>query len=126
MTHTVIYDPDTQVIDIKFQGDVTLNEVRELYIESMRCARQQNCFVFLSDYSDATMKLSTFEIYDLPKILSGVFASSDIPAHKLKRALVVAKDLKDYHFFETVTSNSGQNARIFQDVAHAREWLSNE
>lgn len=124
MTHTLVFNPDTQTIEIKFQGDITLSEVKELYSESMQVANRQNCFLFLSDYSDAIMKLSTLELYNLPKILSEIFATSEIPAHKLKRALVVTKDFADYHFFETVNSNSGQNAKIFQDVAEARKWLS--
>lgn len=126
MTHTIIYNPDTQTIEIKFQGDITLNEVKELYSESARIAKQQNCFMFLSDYIDATMKLSTVEIYNLPKILSEIFAAAEISPFKIKRALVVAKDLKDYSFFETVTSNSGQRSKIFQDAAEAKEWLSNK
>ena len=126
MTHAILYNPDTQTIEIKFQGDITLNEVKELYFESAQVAKQQNCYMFLSDYSDATMKLSTLDIYNLPQILSEVFAASEISAHKMKRALVVAKDLKDYHFFETVTSNSGQSAKIFQNVAEAKEWLANK
>jgi hypothetical protein len=126
MTHIILYNPDTQMIEIKFQGDITFNEVKELYSESAQIAKQQNCFVFLSDYSDATMKLSTFEIYDLPRVLSEIFAKSGISAHQLKRALVVAKDLKDYTFFETVTSNHGQLSKIFHDVAEAREWLFNK
>jgi hypothetical protein len=126
MTHTIIYNQDTQTIEIKFQGDITFNEVIELYSESAKVVKQQNCFVFLSDYTDATMKLSTFEIYDLPRMLSEIFTASEISVHKIKRALVVAKDLKDYRFFETVASNSGQRSKIFQDVAEAKEWLSNK
>lgn len=126
MTHTIFYNPDTKTIEIKFQGDITLNEVKELYSESMQVAKQQNCFVFLSDYREATMKLSTLEIFDLPKILSEIFATSEIPSYKLKRALVVEKDLEDYRFFEVVTSNRGQNTKIFQDIAEAEEWLSNK
>ena len=126
MTHTIFYNPDTKTIEIKFQGDITLNEVKELYSESMQVAKQQNCFVFLSDYREATMKLSTLEIFDLPKILSEIFATSEIPSYKLKRALVVEKDLEDYRFFEVVTSNRGQTTKIFQDIAEAEEWLSNK
>jgi hypothetical protein len=124
MTHTIHYQPDAQTIEIQFQGDITLGEVKELYSDSVRLSKQHDCFVFLSDYSQATMKLSTLEIYELPKILAEIFAGSDIPAYKLKRALVVARDQKDYSFFEVVTSNRGQNTKIFQDTAEARKWLS--
>ena len=124
MSHTIAYNSDSHIIEIKFQGDIILSELQELFSESVRIAKEQNCFLFLSDYREATVKLSTLEIHNLPKILSDIFAPYGIPATKLKRALVVAKDLKDYHFFETVTLNSGQNTKIFQDVAEAKEWLS--
>ena len=126
MSHTIAYNSDSRTIEIKFQGDVTLSEVKELFSESVRIAQEQNCFLFLSDYGEARIKLSTLEIYALPKILSDIFAPYGIPANKLSWALGVAKDLEDYHFFETVTSNSMQNTKNFQDVAEAKEWLSNK
>ncbi len=126
MAHTIVYNPDTQTIEIKLQGDITLNEIKELYSESARVAKQQNCFMFLSDYTEAKLKLSTLEIYDLPNILLETLAPSEISASTLKRALVVAKDLDDYHFFETITINRGQSTRIFQDVAEAKKWLSHK
>jgi len=123
MAHTITYNPDLHIIEIKYQGNATVSELREVFSESMKVAREQDCFLFLSDFSEAKLKLSTLDIYELPDILSGTFASSGIPAYKLKRALIAEKDLEDYRFFETVTSNRGQYTKIFQDVARAREWL---
>lgn len=60
MPHTVTNNPDLSVIEIKFQGDVTLNEIKELFSESLQIANEQNCLLFLSDYGEAIMKLSTF------------------------------------------------------------------
>jgi len=123
MPHTITYNPDLSIIKIKFEGNITLNETKEIFSESLQIANEQNCFLFLSDYREAIMKLSTFEIYELPKILSNVFVASKIPVHRLKRALVVAKDLEDYRFFEVVTANQGQNVKLFQDLDEAKKWL---
>ncbi|HNK62418.1 MAG TPA: hypothetical protein PLE14_00100 [Anaerolineales bacterium] len=46
-----------------------------------------------------------------------------ISPFKLKRAFVVSKNLDDFHFFENVTRNNGQLAKIFQDVDEAKKWL---
>ena len=43
--------------------------------------------------------------------------------HKFRRAFVVARDLDDFIFFETVTLNNRQNAKVFQDIDEARKWL---
>jgi hypothetical protein len=63
------------------------------------------------------------EIYEIPKIIVEIFTASGLPEYKVKRALVVAKDIEDFSFFETVTMNQAQNARIFQDFDEAKKWL---
>ena len=123
MLHTITYNSDLGIVEIKFQENVTWKEVKEILWQSGQIAKEQNCFLFLSDFREATMKLSTLELYELPKILSETFASSEIPAHKLKRAFVVAKDLKDYSFFETVNVNRGYRHKMFQDISEAKKWL---
>jgi len=77
----------------------------------------------LADYTEAILQLSTLEIYELPQIASEAGASSGIQLHELKRALVVKDDLNDYQFFETVTINKGQNAKMFHDIDQAKQWL---
>jgi hypothetical protein len=126
MTHTITYNPDMFTLEIKCQGDIALNEIKEIYLESTQVAKEHNCRLVFSDYREATVKLTTLEIYDLPNILSSTLSPSEIPAYALKRALVVAKDLEDYRFFEAVTFNRGQNTKIFQDVAEAKKWLSSK
>ncbi len=126
MAHTVIYNPDTAILEITYQGAVTLAEVKEIYKESAQAVKEHHCHLIFSDYREAVMKLSTVEIYDLPKILADTLRDVEVAVVSLKRALVVAKDLRDYHFYETVTHNQGQNTRIFQDVAEAKEWLTSD
>jgi hypothetical protein len=40
------------------------------------------------------------------------------------RAIVVAKDLDDYAFFELVSKNQGQRVKIFKDIDEAKRWLA--
>jgi hypothetical protein len=36
----------------------------------------------------------------------------------------VSGNMNDFPFFETVTRNRAQNARVFRDVDKAKKWLS--
>jgi len=123
MSHTITYNSDLGIVEIKFRENVIWKEVKETLWQSAQIAKEQNCFLFLSDFREATMELSTLELYEFPKILSETFASLEIPTHKIKRAFVVAKDFKDYSFFETVNVNRGFNHKMFQDISEAKKWL---
>ncbi|MCP4143139.1 MAG: hypothetical protein GY755_23105 [Chloroflexi bacterium] len=123
MSHTIAYNAEEKIIDIKFEGDLTWSEVKKVISETMQYAKEENCFLILNDMREATMKLSTLEIYNLPQNMSEMLASSGLHVHKFKRAFVAAKDLKDYSFFETVTLNRGQFAKMFFDIREAKKWL---
>jgi len=124
MTHTIIYNPETHIIETKVQGNIALDEMKEIFSEAMQIAIEKEVFLFLSDFREATISLSTMNIYDLPKILSDTAAPLGGNVHKFKRAIVTAKDFKDSGFSETVTVNRGQNAKFFHDVDEAKKWLS--
>ena len=123
MSHTITYNSDLGIVEIKFRENVIWKEVKEILWQSAQIAKEQNCFLFLSDFREATMKLSTLELYEFPKLLSEIFASSEISPHKIKRAFVVANDLENYNFFENVNVNRGYQHKMFQDISEAKKWL---
>lgn len=123
MAHTVFYNPDTKIIEAKVQGNLTETEANELIAEVIQIGRENKCLLCLSDYREAILNLSIFEIFEIPKKISKIVAPYGVNAAKLKRAIVVANNLKAYRFFETITLNSGQNIRLFQDIDKAKEWL---
>ena len=123
MPHTVIYNPEANIIESKFQGDLTFNEVKEFISEGALIAKEKDCTLFLTDYREVRLKLSSLEIYEVPKLMENRFASLGLNARRLRRAIVVAKDLKDYLFYETVAINSGQCAQVFYDIDQAKKWL---
>lgn len=126
MSYTIKYNPEEHIVEVKVQGTVNLDEFKEISSQGIQLAKEKECFHILADYREATIiSLSTLEIYDLPKILSGTSNPIGISATRFKRAIVVApKDADDAHFAETVAVNQGQNAKIFQDVEAAKKWLS--
>jgi hypothetical protein len=89
-------------------------------------AIENNCFLCLSDYREATIEMSTLEIYDIPNVLSNIVTSDGLRPSQFNRAIVVEKSFHDYHFFETVTLNAGQNIRLFPDTEEAKKWLLQE
>lgn len=123
MPHTVTYNEQLHIIETRTHGEVTFSESKEIISEIIQTAVVKNCFLCLGDYREETMKLSTLELHDIPKIISNSSITHGISAHKFKRAIVVARDLKDFHFFETVTLNNGQTAKLFQDIDEAKKWL---
>jgi hypothetical protein len=123
MPHSIVYSSEAHMIESKIYGDLTLSEVKELISEYAVMIKEKGCRLFLSDYREAAIKLSTLEIYQVPKIFEDIFASSGLSIYSIKRALVVAEDLKDYLFFETVTVNRLQRAKVFKDITEAKEWL---
>ncbi len=123
MSHTIIYNSEERIIEIKVQGDFSLSEAKEMFAEAVQVVKAQNCFLVLNDMREATMKLSMVEIYKLPKTLAVKVDALGFSVHKLKRALVVKKDLKGYRFFEDVASNRAQSVKYFFDMNEARKWL---
>ncbi|MDD2923357.1 MAG: hypothetical protein PHQ36_13820 [Anaerolineales bacterium] len=103
-----------------------MDEIKEVALKVARIAEEQDCFLSLGDYREATVILSTMDIYDLPKIISDTLALAGLPAHKFKRAIIPPKISEDFYFFETVTLNRGQNTKLFQDVEEAKKWLFEE
>ena len=123
MAHTMTYNADLQIIELTVQGNVTWAEALEMMSESAQLIQKWNCFRVLSNYTEATVQFSTNEIYRLPQILADTLASSGISVHRVKRALVVARDLQDFRFFDTVSNNRVQPTKIFLDLTEAKNWL---
>ena len=123
MAHTMTYNADLQIIELTVQGNVAWAEALEMMSESAQLIQKSNCFRVLSDYSEATVQFSTVEIYRLPQVLSDTLALSGISVHQVKRALVVARDLQDFQFFDTVSNNRVQKTKIFRDLTEAKNWL---
>jgi len=123
MSHTITYNPKAQIIETKTQGGINLKESEEIISEVLQAIRKHNCFFILSDYRESTLDLSTLEIYDIPKRVSAKTTLSGISEHKLKRAIIAERESENFRFFETVTLNSGQQIKLFDNSDEAKKWL---
>ncbi|MCC7119568.1 MAG: hypothetical protein IT310_13670 [Anaerolineales bacterium] len=123
MSHTVTYNATLHILEVEVRGQLSLGEAKELIAEIVRTGVENDCFLCLSDYRQMSLNLSTLQIYDVPNIIADTSSQLGVPAQRFKRAIVVAKDLEDFRFYETVTVNNGHNVRMFQDFDEARTWL---
>lgn len=123
MDHTITYNSEKHIIETKVQGDLTEREADVLISEMAQLAMEKNCFLFITDYREATLNLSTIALHRVPQKVEEEARLMGIHPSKFKRAIVVSSHLKDFRFFETVTLNSGQNIKMFQDMNEALQWL---
>jgi len=126
MPYTSIFNPDTYMLEVRLYGDFTLREIRETLAEFTAIIKEKKCKRILTDYREANLKLSVTGIFRMPEIVVDIFSSTGINLYQLRRALITTKFLKDFKFFETVSLNRGQNARVFDNMDEARSWLLEE
>lgn len=123
MSNSVTYDAEDRLITIGLKGKIDKALVRKLASETGQIARQHDCYLVLTDAREATVDMTTLDIYDLPNILVEILSETGIPLYKFKRALVVSTDIDDFTFFETVSRNRGQDVRLFRSMDEARLWV---
>ncbi len=124
MSHTIHYKPEAHIIEVKVEGVVNRDKFREIFSQGVKLAKEKKCFLFLNDFREATIEMSTMDLFNLPEVLSRISASLGIQANSLRRALVVAPEsTRDASFAEDVTVNRGQHAKFFHDVEVAKKWL---
>ena len=123
MSHIISYTSELHVVESKVQGELTLDEVKEIIAEIAIIAEEKACNLILSDFREATLRLSMIQIYELPKITANIFASLGLNILGCKRALVAAEGLNDYSFYENVMVNRGQKVRVFTNIDKAKKWL---
>jgi len=112
------------MIESIFQGVLTFGEVKEFICEEALLSKENNCRFFLTDYLEVRLELSTLQIYEVPKLLQDTFALLGLDVRLLRRAVVVAEDLRDYKFYEDVAVNQGQKPKVFTDIDEAKKWLA--
>ena len=124
MSHTVAYDPEHSIIRLTVQGEITTGVAKEAVADVVNLAKERNCFRILSDFREATLRISTLEIFKLPDLITDVAAASGLDANRFRRAGVVAGDFEDFSFFETVSLNKQHELKYFRDVDEALSWLT--
>jgi hypothetical protein len=105
-------------------GPLTFADIGQLRAEAMELAKSHGVHKFLSDHRNATLQLSTSDIYKLPSDLE------QYGVHQKDRLAIVYSESsdrrEDYQFFETVAMNRGLPVRLFADYDAALAWLNED
>lgn len=123
MSFSHIYNQKADIIECRVNGDITLPVLKEIFTTHARMTADTGCTRILNDYREASVQLTTIEIYELPQMIAKIAASFGKDARQVRRALVVSKNSEDYHFYETVAVNNLQKEKLFLDLEEAKLWL---
>jgi hypothetical protein len=123
MLNSVVYEAEKQLIVIEMTGRIDKTLIKQLASQVAYFSKERNCFLVLNDAREATVSLTTVEIYDLPKVIMEILSATGIEVRKFRRALVVSNGIDDFTFFETVSQNRGQNVTLFRSIDEAISWL---
>jgi hypothetical protein len=131
MAYQVTYSPDEDCVHARIEGVVNLATARRYAKEIIKRLSAHHCRRLLNDMRNASIKLSTADIYDLPAWIEEACEAVGVTRYS-KRALLVSRDFNDYEFYETVSRNHGhllevfadsEKTGIFREIAAARAWL---
>lgn len=123
MANSVTYEAETGVIMMRLAGTIDQHVLTSMAGKAARLAKKHNCYLLLNDARRAFPALTTLEIYELPNTVEKLVSAIGLPVSKFKRAIVVAGEMDDFTFFETVSRNHGQHVMLFRDMDEARKWL---
>jgi hypothetical protein len=118
VSYEVSYDSESDIVRARMYGEVKIEEVAKYASDVVHTVLAHDCRRVLNDMREAVMKLSTTDIWNVPRIME----KAGMPP-ATRRALVTTKDNKDATFAEAVSHNVGQTVRVFTDLDEAESWL---
>jgi hypothetical protein len=124
MPHFISYDSQTGIVETRFSGLVTIDELKEAFRTALPIAVGHNALRFLNNFSDATPDFSIAELYELPRSLSKEALPFGVDASRIRRAVVAPARFADQsQFAENVAVNRGHAVRFFLEAGEAKRWL---
>ncbi len=124
MKFNVFYNAQKDVIEASVQGEIAMGDVKMILNEVCQLISEHNCYRCITDCREARLKLSTLEIYTVPRLSPVQIGQNEIHLNRLRRAILVSQDSEDFHFYETAALNTGQRVKVFRDTEEAWAWLS--
>ncbi len=121
MPWSVRLDPTHGLIETIYSGKLTREMCDEAGVEARKLVPDPGPQLFLSDFTEAKVNVSTVGIYDAPGVWERAGVSK---AHSL--ALIVNADERTWtnaRFYEDTCRNRGWNVRVFTTRPDAIAWL---
>ena len=123
MSYELKYNAELQLMELQFTGEMTFKDIQDAAAALARMTKETGSVLLLNDCRQATIRMSTVEIYEVPNALRDILAANGVDIFSIRRALVAQDDLENFGFFETVAVNRGQRVKLFTDIDEARRWL---
>lgn len=118
MAYQVTYIPEDDIVQVTVDGEFNFEAVLNLSSNLVRELAENGSHRVLNDQRKARLKLSTLEIFKLPRV-----AKAFGLANNTKVAIVFHENKKDYRFIESAALNHGYFVKIFSDIDEAKNWL---
>ena len=123
MPYTIKYDPELDIINLEFTGEIGGKEIAEATSKCIALQKQTRVLRFLVELNGWEVAASFVDIYNLAYEQYEAEA-----AHRQSRiAVVLPTTLSGQaaaNFYETVSQNAGWNARVFATYEEAIDWLT--
>ena len=113
-TYNIRYDINLSLIWIKVYGILEADAWKQTVIDAVRASSEHGCNRLLYDVTDANIKETVFDIYQVAANLDEFGLKRNV-----KLAFVYKNNNIDLQFFETVANNRGFLVRFFEDTHDA-------
>jgi len=123
MAYQIGYNPDPGIIDIKYSGEISLEEILSVIEEAWELVQRHNSLLVISDFLDADIA------FDLTRILeiNEKFEALGVPRELRSAVLVPQDELANNNIqvrlYEISAGTNGWPARLFYSREQALQWL---
>jgi len=123
LTHQVEYNPDPGIVDIKYSGEISLEEVLSAIDDAWELIQHHTCHLVLSDFLNAKPTFDPSRILEINEKL----AALNVPK-EIRSAVVVPQDQEDdknmqVRLYEYASGTGGWPAQMFYSREQALQWL---
>ena len=118
MGYTIEYLEEDDIVQVTVGGPFSFDSTLDMTSDVIKELSNNDSHRLLQDHRQASLEMSTLEIFKLPRVAKAFGLSSNT-----KVALVYNQDHKDYKFIETTTVNLGHVLKIFTNIREAKRWL---
>ncbi len=122
MPLTVSYEPTSGVVELSMSGVVFAEELPEVVRMTAAQAEEHDAHLSLSDYSQATVESSPFDVFGLHQLQLDEGLDPSIRVAVIPPLSDRGEQLAD--FYKVICSNRGWTAAVFRDRQEAIAWLS--
>ena len=116
-------DPDQQIVELTYTGDITKRDLSESVSECIALEENKGLNRFLVDTIEMLSVSSLMDVYDLP---AKQYVEEN--ADRLGRVALIppksSRAREAVRFYETVCQNRGWMVQVFEERHAATEWLT--